>query len=305
MKTKLIIAALFIGVFLSFSCKKDNGVSGKTEYIVFTNAYFWKETNNNNAILITDPTKIREVERLLIGNDLIEACSSGYDYKIQFFDANHKLIYFRSINTECDTYKNHNKEIREKIKRLAEQTQSVPTHYLYNLKINVRTSSDSVIKILKQENLDSFILGRQEDRYPKLKLTYCEPDENDRNLNDAEAKFKEIIQEIDFKTQPIDSSYIHRTTKHQTKYVDFRTNKISCIYYFPTDTNIDSIIKQINELKIEYFFAETCPEYYYIQLLYKEKNIESVSDYLKKYKFIEGISEVDKGFTCQECDLSN
>ena len=306
MKTKLIIAALFIGIFLSFDCKKDNEYSGNAKYIVFTNAYFWEGTNNNNnTVLITDSAEIRELEMLLVDNDLSGYCKCGYDYEIQFFNAKHELIYFRSLNTDADFYKKHNKEIREKMKRLAEQTQSAPTHYLYNLKINVQMPSEPVMTVLKQKGLISFMLGNQEDQYPKLKLTYCEPDEDDRNLDDAEAKFKEIVQRINFKTQPVDSSYVHRTTTHRTKYVDFRTNKISRIYYFPTGTNIDSIIKKVDELKIKYFFAETCAQYYYLQLLNKKNDMEQVSDYVKEYKFIEDISKVQEGFTCEKCDLSN
>lgn len=161
--------------------------------------------------------------------------------------------------------------------------------------------SDSIIKSLKQNGFEAFLLSERNEQYPNIKLTYCEPYSNDRNLDDAEGRYKEIIREIKWNNTPIDSSNIYRTTTDRAKQVNYKTNKIARIYYLPNKTNIDSIINRINDMEVDYLFAESCTQYYYIQLLSPQEELDT-SSLQKKYPFVEDVSKVEYGFVYEECD---
>lgn len=226
---------------------------------------------------------------------------SGLDYQIHFFDKKNKHLYTRTINSETDIYSKNNDEIKSVINHYINILQQTPTHYIYNLKVDKKFRSDSIIGIIKKDGLDPFLLSETNEQYPQLKLTYCEPYKNE-NLINPENRFKVIVKNIKWQTNPIDTSFISRTTTERTKYVDFETNKISRLFYFPTNTKIDSIIKQIHDMKIKYFFAESCSQYYFVQVLSKE-SLKEITTKLMKYSFIENVSEANNGFIYQKCSL--
>ncbi|MBB4034585.1 uncharacterized protein YlbG (UPF0298 family) [Dysgonomonas hofstadii] len=305
MKRFIILLIVICNLLLFVNCKgNDTPLAGKTQYIVFANNYFWEDADNN-AIMITDSLEIDRLEKLLVGNELKELCKCGYDYQIQFFNEKNELLYSRILNTETDTYEKYNEDIKTIMRGLTGRIRDTPTHYVYNLQIDVHMPSDSIIKFLKEGGLYAFMLGFQEEQYPKLKLTYCEHYTDDENLDGSEERFKEIEEKIKFYVQPVETSFIHRTTTNETKYVDFKTNKISRLYYFPAKTNMDSLISQVNTLGVDYLFAESCSPYYYVQLLSNNNNIEEVSGLLKKYPFISRVSKATNGYVFEECSLTD
>ena len=297
-----ILLLFIISSALFLSCtKKYNPLKEKTKYIVFSNAYFWGESTNN-AILITDTISISSLNKLY-DNDVKYLYKSGFDYQIHFYDENHHHLYTRTINSESDEYSQNNDEIKLVINNLANAIKQHPTQYVYNLKVNKELESDSIIGILKKAGFDSFLLSDQREQYPQLKIVYCDPNAVPQKLNIAEKYFRHIIQNVDFEIQPIDTSCLHSSTTDATKYVNFTTNKISQMFYFPTNTDLDIIIKKIDEMNIEYLLAESCPKYYFIQLLSKD-NIEETKARMERYTFIENISEATNGFVYKKCNLS-
>lgn len=289
---------------LLISCnEKDALLDGKTEYIVFSNAYFWGKATNN-AVLLTDKSDIKILEKLY-NNNLADLYKSGYDYQVHFFDNDNKHLYTRTINSKTDIYTKHNKEIKTITNRLVNEIRNSPIHHIFNLRVNIQIPSDSIISLLKKDGLQTFLLSEQNEQYPKLKLVYCEPYDGNRNLNDAEKRFNEIIQDIKFYVLPIDSSYIHRSTTSETKYVNFKTNKISRLYYFPTKTNMDSVITNVNNKETEYLFAEQCPQFYYLQLLSNDSIQARVMDTLSRYSFISEITKANDGFIYEKCDITD
>lgn len=303
MKNALTLFLAFLCVIQSLNAQ-DETLKGK-EYIIYSHSdsfNFWEESNA--AILISDKDSITELKELFYNNELIAEYKCGYNYQIQFMNNNGKEIGKKlHLNTECDMYKRDHKKISEFIDSFISRIKNYPTHYIYNLKVNVEISVDNIIDLLRKDNFEAFLLTDYREQFPKLKLVYCEPDSNDRTLDDAERRFKEIDGIVRLKVQPIDSSSIYRSTKWESKYVDYKTNLVSRIYYFPTKTNINSIKEQVTNLKIDHLFTEECSQYYYLQLLSKNNDLEDISSLLKKYSFVEDVTAAKKGFLNKECDL--
>lgn len=302
MKNLLILFFPFLCILQSLTAQEKRLEENDSFIFSHSDSFnFWEESNA--AILISDKDSIKELKELLFNNELLGEYKCGYNYQIQFMTNNGKEIEKKLyLNTECDIYKRDHKRIAEFINSFIARIKNHPTHYIYNLKIDVRISADYVVSLLREDSLNVFLLSDYHEQFPKLKLTYCEPCIQNRTLDDAERRYKEITTNIEFDIYPIDSSTIYRTTKYQSKYVDFKTNKISRLYYFPTNTDIKSVIKQIDELKINYLFAESCSQYYYLQLLSKD-SIPKVSVLLSKYPFINDVVEARDGFVYPECDL--
>lgn len=55
-------------------------------------------------------------------------------------------------------------------------------------------------------------------------------------------------------------------------------------------------------MKIKYLFAESCSQYYFVQVLSKE-SLKEITTKLMKYSFIENVSEANNGFIYQKCSL--
>lgn len=303
MKKLLIVLILAVIAFVILFCynQRYGTIIEESKYVVFTNAYFHPGGADNNALLIMDKKALNNL-KTLYKNKLLEECKCGYDYQIHFFDDNNKHLYTRAINSETDRYFWNNKKIQEAILESVNKIKHSPTHYIFNLKVSVNIESDSIIKLLKQRGFEAFLLSEQNEQYPNIKLTYCEPHSNGRKLDDAEERYKEILRKIKWNSNPIDSSNFYRTTTNRAKQVDYKTNKIARIYYFSNTTNIDSIINQINDMQIDYLFAESCAQYYYIQLLSPQEELD-ISALQARYPFIEGVSIVEYGFVYEECDL--
>lgn len=303
MKKIFVILSLsaIVFVFFFYHNRRYDPIIGKSKYIVFSNAYFHPGEADNNIVLITDKAILRSL-RKLYNNELIDACKCGYDYQVHFFDEDNKQLYSRTINSETDFYSNNHTEINNEIQKLINTIKNNPTHYVYNLKISIEFVSDSIIESLKQDGFDSFLLSDQLEQYPSLKLTYCEPYSDERNLDDAEKRFGEITHKIEWNNNLVDSSYTSRTTTHRSKYVNFKTNKISQLYYFSNDTDVDAIIDKINNMRIDYLFAESCSQYYYVQLLNTQNELDTLS-FQEKYPFVEEVTKVENGFVYEECGL--
>lgn len=303
MKKLLIVLILAVIAFVILFCynQRYGTIIEESKYVVFTNAYFHPGGADNNALLIMDKKALNNL-KTLYKNKLLEECKCGYDYQIHFFDENNKHLYTRAINSETDVYSRNHKEIDTVIQELVNKIKHSPTHYIFNLKVSVNNKSDSVIKLLKQSGFDAFLLSEQNKQYPSIKLMYCEPSSNGRSRDDAEERYKEIIREIKWNSNPIDSSSTYRTTTNRAKQVDYKTNKVAQTYYFPNTTNIDSIINQINDMQIDYLFAESCAQYYYLQLLSPQEELD-ISALQKKLPFIEEVSKVEYGFVYEDCDL--
>lgn len=302
MKNLLVLFLLFFYILQSLKAQEE--ILEENDFFIFSHSdsfNFWEESNA--AILISDKDSIKELKELFFNNELLGEYLCGYDYQIQFMTNNGKKIEKKLyLNTECDIYKRDHKRIEDFINSFIKRIKNNPTHYIYNLKVDVKTPSDYIISQLKDDDLNAFLLSDYYEQFPKLKLTYCEPDIQNRTLEDAERRYKEIMTNIEFDIYPIDSSRIYRTTKYQSKYVDFKTNTISRLYYFPTTTDMNSVIKEIEGSKISYLFAESCSQYYYLQLLSKD-SIQKLSALLRRYSFINDVTEAREGFVYPECDL--
>lgn len=300
-KLLIVLISVPISFILFGGCsKKHTSFNGKIKYIVFTDAYFWDMPCNNKAILITDKETIYPLAKMY-ENKLLREFKNGSNYHVHFFDKNNKHIYNRMIQSETDVYSRDHKEIDTVIQQLVNKIKHSPTHYIFNLKVSVNNKSDSVIKLLKQNGFEAFLLSQQNKQYPSIKLMYCEPRSNGRSRDDAEERYKEILRKIKWNNTPIDSSNFYRTTTDRAKQVDYETNKVAQTYYFPNTTNIDSIINRINDMQIDYLFAEPCAQYYYIQLLSPQEELDT-SSLQKKYPFIEDVCKVEYGFVYEECD---
>lgn len=295
---KISILLILFSTFLS--CKKgsENEIVESTTYIVFTHRFFSPGTGNNSAVLITDSVLAKEISSLFIGNELKERCKCGYDYNIQFFDKDHNLIFYTALNTETDVFKKHQAKIKEWMKSLKYQINNSPTDYIYNLTINSSVPPSSIIESLKEYNMQCFPLGNINDYCPAIKLTYSKSFNDTESLNDTESTFNEIVKQISFIDRiSIDSSSLYRSTKIDSLTANSRVNKISRIYYFSSETNTDSLKNKIDLYKINYLQVESLNKTYLIQLLYKNKDIDKITDILKDENRIINISAADEGFS--------
>jgi len=301
-KNNLIIFICFWYIFLNIN--SQDKISKETDYFIFSHSKsynFWE--HSNAAILIADKDSINKLKSLLFDNDLLAEYLCGYDYEILFLTNNGKEVQKKmSLNTECDFYKENNDIIQQFINSFIERIKKSPTHYIYNLKVSVDIPADSIIDEFNKEGKHLFLLSEKEDQYPAIKITYCEPDSRERSLDNAESTFNSIIQNIIFSTKPVYFSRLYRSTLSNTKYVDYTTNMVSQVYFFPTRTDIDAIVEQIKINNIQYLFVENCSEDYNLQLL-DNSNMKKISDEMGKYTFIQQITEAKEGYSLENCDF--
>ncbi|MDH6354756.1 putative lipoprotein NlpE involved in copper resistance [Dysgonomonas sp. PH5-45] len=137
--------------------ESPNEVSVNAEYAIFMYSYFLGEAEpTNKAILLMDKDSIKFIENLFLNNDLEEVCACGYDYQVQFLNKDGSSLkcemYFGG-----NTYKKNNEKIHREISDLAFQMYTNPTHYIYNISIDIQPSE--AIKKLKAENYFPFIIN--------------------------------------------------------------------------------------------------------------------------------------------------
>lgn len=304
MKTFFVISS----ILLFFSCQSiqsEKQMAGEKDcfFFLYSDQYNFGESSNA-ALFITDNDSVEELKSLFINNDLLAEHQCGYDYQIQFYNAEQKEIEkYYYLNTECDVYSRSNERAQEFIQYFVKQLNTKPSYYVYNLKIEVNKASQDVINQLKKDSLDVFLLGETREQYPKIRLAYCEPATREWKMDDVEARFTEIEKNIEFGFQPLEVSKIDRTRTTRSVHVDYETDQVARMFYFPTETDIDKVIQNINALNIDYLYATSCRTHYYLQLFTKNNNLQELSQELSKYPFIMEVTEAKTGFLCQDCDL--
>ncbi|MFV0470160.1 MAG: hypothetical protein ACK5MK_14695 [Dysgonomonas sp.] len=160
---KVYFLLILIGLLL-YGCNK-NQTSGneKIQYAVFKYSHFGisEVDPTNAAILITDKDSVDYLKDLFENNDLSQVCTCGYDYEIQFYDANDKIV-FSELYFSTNMYMKKDDEIKKVMKYLETKMLKDPSHYIYNIKINI--PSDIAVKELRSKG---FLVFEMSDNMEK------------------------------------------------------------------------------------------------------------------------------------------
>lgn len=169
------LSFLFISVvLLLYGCSKNRGsINEEIHSVIFKYSHFGISAvePTNAAVLITNKDSINNLYALFGNNDLLEACACGYDYEIQFYDTNGKVIFSESY-FPYNVYRKNNNEIKEMIKYLKTRMLESPSHYIYNIKTNI--SSEFSIKELKSKGFLVFMMNNDVKNDSTIQILYTQ-----------------------------------------------------------------------------------------------------------------------------------
>lgn len=168
MKNLFSLFFIFI-LYCFYGC--NSHISDKTGYIVFAASYFdiTEIDKTNAAVLITDKDSIKYFEDLFFDNPFVSMCPCGYNYRIHFFDENGNSIW-NEMYYPSNRYTHSNDEIKNIVDSLAFRLHNRPSHYIYNIMIDV--CPEIAINELKAEGYFPLIMTDSEFEKQKTQEYY-------------------------------------------------------------------------------------------------------------------------------------
>lgn len=119
--------------------------------------------------MITNRDSINNLYTLLENNNLESFCLCGYNYEIQFYDKNDKII-FSELYFPGNRYSRNDNEIREAMNNLGEKMYVNPSFYIYNIEVN--TSPEIAIEELKSKGFRAIIMNEYEEKDSTIQILY-------------------------------------------------------------------------------------------------------------------------------------
>lgn len=174
-QTLLLLSAL---VF-TYGCGESKQKTQKNKNvrsIVFMSSFWGIPDMNppNGAVLVTDKDSIAFIENLFKDNALSAECACGFDYQILFLDENNEQELIELFYND-NQYERHNEEIKKTINDLEEQLYKSPTHYVYDVKVEIKP--DLAMKEFRRQNYFVFTAGEhvgmsEDAKYNTIQLLY-------------------------------------------------------------------------------------------------------------------------------------
>lgn len=177
------------------------GFNGSHDYILIQSDY------SNTAVKIERRLTILNLsQKLRLNLKFRHAC--GYQTTIKMIN-NHKITSLMPFNLECEEFLRATGSINKEIRAYHKRSIENPTHKIFNLIIPVKYEVDSILNVLKRENIDYVLLDGNLNQFPIAKISTIQMskrfDTQDRkqwNIEDkenedlAKKKIKEIIEQI-------------------------------------------------------------------------------------------------------------
>lgn len=302
---KNIILSIFV-CFLCFSANTygcDTVVIEDTKYAVLVNNYLYSKNKKQNAALVIDGELELTSLKKLYNNELIREYTLGDDYQLYFFDENDNLLYTRELYPDNNFFSNSYAEIVNLLDKLFNQIRIRPSHYIYNLELEVGIAPSSVSNALSREDVKLVLLGNEQLQYPSMKLVYGEPLSQSAFLKDAEYNFRNLEKQFELESSVIDTSNVYSSTKRDLSISDSLMNIVSRQYFFRSRTDLDIAMNKVVNSNQKNLFVKSCSPIYYVQLLSEDSNIDRIIEKLKKYSFFRSLVPAEKGFVYENCIL--
>ncbi|MDR2840277.1 MAG: hypothetical protein LBV75_03275 [Paludibacter sp.] len=296
-----------INLIISENSSVENAMPGEVKnikYVLFTrsdyaNFDFYNDSTlkRNVALLITDKDEMIDDQKLFLAPTTISHLC-GYSYKISFWYDFDSIYSSRSLNGNCESFDYKPYKTQKQLDFYAKRLETRPTHYIYNLSIPVSIKPDEVKEKLRNSGLKIFFLDGKNKRYPGVNISYETKsfvEKNKRHSREAEdknaQKFRKEIEEIVNNVNVI----VPFLNKSGVRFYNIGTIGDSTYHkgtiYLTFELGIDSLkVKNI----LEQAGAKSrfsIPKTYNIQLLDTSPDIDDIRNKLKKYTFIEQISE--------------
>lgn len=169
---KKVLLLLISVAFLLYGCTKNQvSINEEIHSAVFKYSHFGvsEAEPTNAAVLITDKDSINNLYALFKNNYLLETCSCGYDFEIQFYDTNGKVIY-SEFYFPANKYSKKDNEIKETIKHLSERMLENPSHFIYNIKTD--TCFEFTIEELKSKGFLVFMMNDNMKNDSTIQILY-------------------------------------------------------------------------------------------------------------------------------------
>jgi hypothetical protein len=289
-----LLFVCFIGACFVVSCKKST-----TKFIVIRNDFGLPTVSKkvNAVILVTDNHELCKAEKLAnhyneeISKKMAltnETCPCVIRYKCIFEFYTKKDSFPDRIALDYLDDDKFNNKLNHYLRLL----QKSPNYYSYNFEIQSKANTSQVLQAIKDNG--SIILGKfpREEALECLDIKFCMPFINSEKKGDMKYR-KELM----------------KTTKVRFQTILNKVNKIEPIVKQSEFRCIDSIQKGIEEwvsisfkpgadlskvkalLRKEGAHISSLynPLWYYVEILDKSENIESLKNRYSKYPFISGI----------------
>ena len=129
--------------------------TGRTNYIIVKNTYFYPIDilKANAVLLITDKEDIIDNERLFFNNEKPYEHTCGYHYNVNFWKDAYTIVKYQPFNIECDAFCFDHRKIHRKMRKYAKLLAENPTHYFYNVDIDINHSPKTVSEVLKDSSM--------------------------------------------------------------------------------------------------------------------------------------------------------
>ncbi len=285
-------------------------ISDDVRYELIMNAFTFPPeiAKPNAAILISNKSVIKHDAGLFLAKrNICHTC--GYNYASWFWSKSGKLLAKQMVNEESDIFDYKPEETKKRWLYYIKQLETAPTHYIYNLKIPVSISPKDVREKLESDGVKLFFLSGESMSYPSVYIwhrtdTYVGQNANDEMWkNAAKANKKKSMAEFDELANKVES-VATVITRYAINYIsigkagNYTTHGGSITLKLEQGSDFEKIKKVLEQAGVESKDITVKEQKtYYAQIVDPSPNIENIKRKLKKYTFIEDISEYTVEFT--------
>ncbi len=126
------------------------------------------EGQGNEALILHNASEIEQLLGLLSENATeLHACSFHWRF---WFLRNPGEATVHAHNQDCERYRKYNRKIHTMFNQYFETIHSAPSHFLYNVDVDVRYAPEVIISQFMKKNVYVFFLSGEEQRFPSLRI---------------------------------------------------------------------------------------------------------------------------------------
>lgn len=304
MKNRIVllpIICLIVGSLLSFNSTNPKlEIHKDVSRYILINSLAVDSIHHNAALLIEDQLTVSHNENLFHNNNQYgHGCN--YEYSMQFWGNSNQLLKEIPYNRECERFVNHDDTIKSLMQAYIRQLESAPTHFIYNLKVDILKTPKALFKEFEAQGLNIFFL-----------------DDATAHLSTLTFSFKQSTVAKDVVSDQQLDAFIEQNKLDAVNSIDLIVDEIAKLtkvesqseitfprHSFSGETIVDEAVITLslangkNHMEIRELIKAnkgevgelTSPANYYVQLVHESNNLSEIETITSKFEYINKVSE--------------
>lgn len=257
------------------------------------------KTRANHVMLLSDTTKVREMDNLF-RNNRAYAHKCGVQWYVSVWANATDRLDEVPISMECERFEKYTKQIQAKMSEYISHLESTPSFFLYNLKIPTAFPPNTVLRDMGVEQKILFMYGTSQHlpsvTFRVVSNTALNGQKGEelmvltkKNKEKGMAELRKIVEALKSRfVVEAESKILNPISGADDNLIE---DALEVSIKFKKDTDLDRVGAYIveNGGNVQ---EKKIPEFYYVQIVSTQRSVLALRDYLQEhYNYIRDVYE--------------